>query len=357
MQSLGQMLRQARESKNLALEQVERETRIRAKFLLARENGDLSPMPSRVQARGFLYNYAQYLGLNPAEIVGYYDAIHGAQPPTVPTYADPYSAPPQAAPTTPDPYTPPPQTPAPQPGPYGAPAQADGPYVPYRAPTQPSPTPRPGGLPDLATNGAANAAEPSFARRLLSSDLFVISLLALLVVLALAIGGNLLRNLPASETETPSSAFLESLNGTVTVTITPTFAPTSTSTPTPPLLATDRVRVSIEVIQRNWMRIDVDGETVFEGLAEPGVILQYEGLETVRVITGNGAGLVVSYNGVELGPLGERGEVAEQIYTVGGLETLTPTPSPTLTNTPLPTTTGTPGPSLTPTRTPPAESP
>ena len=64
LQSLGRTLRQTREGRGLSLEQAEFETRIRAKFLVAMENGDLSNMPSRVQARGFLYNYAQYLGLD-----------------------------------------------------------------------------------------------------------------------------------------------------------------------------------------------------------------------------------------------------------------------------------------------------
>ena len=88
-----------------------------------------------------------------------------------------------------------------------------------------------------------------------------------------------------------------------------------------------------------------------------GTILQYEGAQTVRVTTGNGAALNVNYQGVEVGPLGERGEVVEEIYTLGGLQTLTPTPTPTLTNTPIPTATGTPGASPTASRTPPPDSP
>ena len=84
MQHLGQALRQARESRGLTVEQAERDTRIRAKFLVGMENGDLSEIPSRVQARGFLYNYAQYLGLNPTDIVAQFDTIHGSASAQIP---------------------------------------------------------------------------------------------------------------------------------------------------------------------------------------------------------------------------------------------------------------------------------
>jgi cytoskeletal protein RodZ len=61
---LGSELRAARLQKELSLDEVEQELRIRAKFLGAIEAGDYSLLPSQVQARGFLRNYAQFLGLD-----------------------------------------------------------------------------------------------------------------------------------------------------------------------------------------------------------------------------------------------------------------------------------------------------
>ena len=63
-QTIGQKLKQAREAKHLTLEKIFEATRIRVPYLHALEMDDLSVMPSPVQARGYLRNYAEYLGLN-----------------------------------------------------------------------------------------------------------------------------------------------------------------------------------------------------------------------------------------------------------------------------------------------------
>src|SRR6185436_5005012 len=63
-QTIGQKLKQAREDQHLTLEKASEVTRIRAPYLQALEADDLSAMPSPVQARGFLRNYAEHLGLN-----------------------------------------------------------------------------------------------------------------------------------------------------------------------------------------------------------------------------------------------------------------------------------------------------
>jgi cytoskeletal protein RodZ len=63
--TIGQQLRQAREQRNLTLEQAAQATHIRVHYLEALERGDLSRLPSKAQGRGFLRVYAGYLGLNP----------------------------------------------------------------------------------------------------------------------------------------------------------------------------------------------------------------------------------------------------------------------------------------------------
>ncbi len=62
-EALGERLREAREAKDLSLDETERATRIRARFLEALEQGDYSVM-TPVQAQGFLRNYARFLGLD-----------------------------------------------------------------------------------------------------------------------------------------------------------------------------------------------------------------------------------------------------------------------------------------------------
>ena len=63
--SLGQTLRAAREGKRWDIARAERDTRIRARYLTALEAGDYRDLPSAVYTRGFIRNYAQYLGLDP----------------------------------------------------------------------------------------------------------------------------------------------------------------------------------------------------------------------------------------------------------------------------------------------------
>ena len=65
---IGATLKQRREARHLSIEQVAGQTRIRTHYLLALENDDLSAIPSMPQARGLLRIYAEFLGLNPAEI-------------------------------------------------------------------------------------------------------------------------------------------------------------------------------------------------------------------------------------------------------------------------------------------------
>ncbi len=66
---IGEQLRAARESQQISLEQVEAETRIRLKFLVAMEAGDFDALPNPVVARGFLRSYATYLGLDPTPLL------------------------------------------------------------------------------------------------------------------------------------------------------------------------------------------------------------------------------------------------------------------------------------------------
>jgi cytoskeleton protein RodZ len=68
-ETIGPKLRQAREGRDLTIEQVAGTTRIRPHYLQALERDDLSAIPSSAQARGFLRIYAAFLGLDPDQLV------------------------------------------------------------------------------------------------------------------------------------------------------------------------------------------------------------------------------------------------------------------------------------------------
>jgi cytoskeletal protein RodZ len=69
MTRLGDSLRQQREKRGITLDQAAADTRIREKFLKALEDGDLQSLPGAVYTKGFLRNYAEYLGLDDEELV------------------------------------------------------------------------------------------------------------------------------------------------------------------------------------------------------------------------------------------------------------------------------------------------
>jgi cytoskeletal protein RodZ len=71
-QHLGEMLRSARESRGLDRARIERDTRIRERYLSALERGAYDELPGDVYARGFLRTYATYLGLDPDAMTALY---------------------------------------------------------------------------------------------------------------------------------------------------------------------------------------------------------------------------------------------------------------------------------------------
>src|SRR5512136_1811666 len=70
---LGDQLRRAREDKGLSLEESEKATGIRKRFLQAMEEGRFDALPGEIQLRGFLRNYAGYVGLNGDDLIAIYE--------------------------------------------------------------------------------------------------------------------------------------------------------------------------------------------------------------------------------------------------------------------------------------------
>ncbi|HEX5467362.1 MAG TPA: RodZ domain-containing protein [Candidatus Limnocylindrales bacterium] len=66
---LGELLLEAREHKGVDLYRAERDTKIRVKYLEALERSDFSKLPGAVYTKGFLRNYAIYLGLDPEAVL------------------------------------------------------------------------------------------------------------------------------------------------------------------------------------------------------------------------------------------------------------------------------------------------
>jgi len=78
---LGDALRERREHKGVTMQQAAEDTRIREKFLQAIESGDYQSLPGTVYTKGFLRNYAQYLGLDAEEMLALYTGERGGADP------------------------------------------------------------------------------------------------------------------------------------------------------------------------------------------------------------------------------------------------------------------------------------
>ena len=69
MESVGEILKQAREAQGLSLEQVASLTKIQEPFIRALEEGHFEALPERVFAKGFVRTYARSLGIDEDDAV------------------------------------------------------------------------------------------------------------------------------------------------------------------------------------------------------------------------------------------------------------------------------------------------
>jgi cytoskeleton protein RodZ len=73
--SFGAELRREREMRNISVREIADTTKISTRFLEAIESGDYESLPAPVFARGFIREYAGYLGLDAEDLVDRYMAI------------------------------------------------------------------------------------------------------------------------------------------------------------------------------------------------------------------------------------------------------------------------------------------
>lgn len=298
-EQLGQQLRAAREARELTLEEVEQALRIRARFLAAFEAGDYTDLPSAVQARGFLRNYARYLHLDPDAAVAEFDAaLRAAGAEQGGLFRRRRSSPPPAETTIP-------------------------------APVESLP-----GAPQQTWRGAGAARGGGLLR--------VIGVVALLIVVGgLCLGGVWAAEFVLNQDANRDGPDLLSILPTVpTLTPSTTFMPTATAEPGemvavgPPI--TDRVVLELNVEERTWMRVTADGAQIYAGLVRPGIALEYQAQDVLIIEASSGSALNAVFNNIPIGHLGLRGEAVSVTFTPDLALTPTPDEAPTATFTPIP---------------------
>jgi cytoskeleton protein RodZ len=303
--TLGRYLRQEREKKGVSLDSVVQVTRITRENLEALERDDFQAISAPVFVRGFLRSYANYLGLDPKELVSRYDsqtdllrtprAKEAPQPskdenPVMKYlvflcillagvafsfyYFQKSSLPPSpllpsatVAPA-PIPVTP---SPAPAPAPVAPPpAAAPAPVTPSPAPVLKPPPPK-----------AVTPAEKTAPKAL-----------------------------PPEKEKKPAEKL-----------------PVSAAAPPDKDASKERRHVLKAVAgEKTWMRVLADEQQTFDVLLQPKETATWTARRRFEITLGNAGGIALSLNGVPQGPLGKAGEV---VHLVLPKETIV-TPAPKL---------------------------
>ncbi|MCA9919655.1 MAG: DUF4115 domain-containing protein [Anaerolineales bacterium] len=300
---LGHILREARETKGYTLREVQDKTRINSRFLEALEMGDFDRLPTPTHVRGFLRNYARFLGLEPDPLLERYELGQLQRPKrrqqavivdTTQPVGPALEAPPENHPFF-DPVN----------------MEVDTAYQ--------------GG-------GSTGGSGESILRIVIIVALLGLLYLAGQRFLPLILGqgdgtaeitesiNTAVQNVLNRETPTPEATATAEEGPSSVLPTSRNDIPAGNPTPTatrPPLPATmETIDLEIIILERAWMEVTVDGNVLFSGIARPtDDPYEWTANDEVRINTGNAIGVSVIINNVPLGPLGGRGENKEEVWT------------------------------------------
>jgi cytoskeleton protein RodZ len=308
--NIGAALLQRRETLSLTLEEIEHHTHVRKHYLQALEAGDFDHLPSSVQTRGMLSNYARFLDMDVDTLLLQF---------------------------------------------------AEGLQI-QRSERQPVPV---ANSPTSKVRRLPNLNLPPGLRGYLSLDVFV-GIGLIVILLGLAIWGTNriigLRAVITPQTTAPSiSDILVAAPEAGTATLVPTNSAgigavipevSTTVVVTIPAAGQGPVQVVLVALQQAFVRVTVDGKILFDGRLVAGTAYPFDGNSQVEVLTGNGAAVSILFNQSDLGPMGTFGEVVDRIYTANAILNPTATQTPTATITPIPSATPRQSPTLRPSSTP-----
>ncbi len=306
LEEIGSILKTQREHLGFTIPNVEDQIFIPERYLTAIENGSLEELPSTVQGKGMVKNYAQFLGLDPEPLMlGYAEVLQKR-------------------------------------------------LAKSRE-----------GIPDIKP---PSPLQVSIKRFLASPTILWVGVVILIGSISLWAGTLIFGSggssveatatipgvsdilLPTATHSATPEAPISTLSE-IEVDITSTFTGDEIlddnieATLTPGITGNEKVQVQLIILQRTWVRVIVDNILAYEGRLLPGSVKLFGGELSIEVLTGNAAGVEVIYNQRDLGAMGLYGEVIDRVFTADGIATptptitLTPTPSdtPEASNTPTPT--------------------
>ena len=271
---LGDTLRKAREEKGLSLHDIEKGTSIRTQYIDAIERGDFSALPGDVYAKGFVRNYATFLKLDAAECLRQYKSETSNEPIT--------DEPPTVAAASP-------------------------------AGKKVSNTSHNSNRSFSSGQSYKNRVNDSPQRQNLA--LIGLTLVVILVGGWFAFGSSFSTSDSDKKEQgknTKPAAVAQTTQNHHTAYDRETNSDHQTALHES---SGDGVSVDAHVKGKSWMQVTVDDEVVFEGIAEDGETMSWNGKKSVVVYAGNAGAVSITENGKLLGSMGGVGEVVEKTYS------------------------------------------
>lgn len=272
---MGAELKAERERKGLTIQDIERETSIRASYLEALEQEKYDALPNEVYVKGFIRNYADFLHLDAEKLVQEYrEAIHGADVAPIP----------KANPAT----------------------------------------------TSLVNESAPFSSGSDFHERVEKSakkQIIFMTVAAVVIVFVGSIyyffGDDPAAEKPAQTAQNSQTQSTQAQNASSTAqnNQSATQQPASVQTIGNTANASaGQADVTAKLTDRCWMQVIADGKTVYEGTAEANQTMRWTAKDSIIIIAGNAGAVNATYNGQNVGKLGKTGAVVEKKFSRGKVE-------------------------------------
>lgn len=261
---IGDTLRRERERQNLTIQDIERETSIRALYIEALEQGEYDKLPGEVYAKGFIKNYANFLELDGEDMVKKF--IMEISPTTI--------APEEAKPEV----------------------------------------EKPAAVAEKKSDAETSTAAKTRAQRRAetnadSEDDKKKYLVAAAAALIFLIGGLIFAFSGGDENTVAQQEVTQPVETQQEVT--PPAEPQQIAQVIPP----SGVNLQATFSGDCWTQVAVDGVVVFEGMANAGQVFDWNGTQNVNVVLGNAGAANFIMNGQDIGAIGAIGAVVERTFT------------------------------------------